>query len=58
MQKMRGKKCKVSCQGLHLVMYLYVCVIELHQLLCYYSETATMQICIPIQIKTLLYSEG
>lgn len=36
---------------LHLVIYLYVGVIDLHHLLHYYSETTTMQICTPIQIK-------
>lgn len=40
------EKWKVSCQGLCLVMYLYVCVTELHHLLHYYSET-TMQIYTP-----------
>lgn len=32
-------------------MYLHVCAIELHNFVQYYSETATMQICTPIQIK-------
>lgn len=50
MGKCEGKW-KVSHQGLYLVMYLYVRVTELHHLVQYYSETATMQICTPIQIK-------
>lgn len=57
MGKREGKQ-KVLHSGLYLVIYLYGRVIELYNLVQYYSKTAAMQICTPIQVTKKAFNEN